>query len=109
MWREITGSSILCFSWLEVRMIKKLITNLNWILTIVLPPHTRLDPKVHEKCRKDAVKFCNENGVWYERTTNVEQGPLVLACLFHHINPTNIEDDDNQPKQKVFFFSKKTI
>jgi hypothetical protein len=44
-----------------------------------------------KECKDDAVKYCNAKAEWADWTTDVDNNPLVLPCLYHHIH----EQDDN--------------
>ena len=53
-----------------------------------------MSPALYEACRNDAVKFCKAKETWVDWTTDVDNGPLILPCLFHKLH----EDD---PSEKV--------
>ena len=54
----------------------------------------KLTPKLYEACRNDAIQFCHAKQSWSDSTTDVDNDPLVLPCLFHKLH----EDD---PDEKV--------
>ena len=45
----------------------------------------RLDPDLFKSCRKDAMALCHEKGDWLDDSTNPDQGPLVLSCLYRNM------------------------
>ncbi|XP_041376284.1 Golgi apparatus protein 1-like [Gigantopelta aegis] len=49
----------------------------------------KLDHHLYKSCRKDARKLCSAGENWHQLNDHTpEQGPLVFACLHHHIKRT---------------------
>lgn len=60
----------------------------------------KLTPSLFKACKEDAVKHCNANPKWDDWSTNVDNGPLVLPCLFHLIHEENDETDSKEQSQQ---------
>ena len=56
----------------------------------------KLTPKLYGACKNDAIKFCHAKQSWSDSTTDVDNDPLVLPCLFHKLH----EDDPNEKVRK---------
>ncbi len=53
----------------------------------------RLNPVLYRYCRQDAITLCKAKPEWFDWTTVVDNGPLVLPCLYHHMH---IDDNESQ-------------
>lgn len=60
----------------------------------------KLTPSLFKACKDDAVKYCNANSKWDDWTTNVDNGPLVLPCLFHLIHDEDDQTDSKEQSQE---------
>ncbi|CAF0970601.1 unnamed protein product [Brachionus calyciflorus] len=58
----------------------------------------KLTPMLYKACKEDAVKNCKAKPNWQDWTTDVDNGPLVLPCLYHLIHDDN--DDDGSAEKK---------
>lgn len=54
-----------------------------------------MTPQLYQSCRKDAIQLCSAKQAWQDWSTDVDNGPLVLPCLFHHLSDED-NNDDNQ-------------
>lgn len=59
----------------------------------------RLTPQLYQNCRDDAIKLCSAKPVWQDWSTDVDNGPLVLPCLFHHLSDENDDGDDENSRK----------
>jgi hypothetical protein len=55
---------------------------------------------LYKVCKDDAIKYCNAKRVWHDWSTDVDEGPLVLPCLYHHIRDQG--DDNNNKVKKIY-------
>ena len=56
----------------------------------------KLTPKLYEACHDDAKKFCHAKESWSDSTTDVDNGPLILPCLFHKLHEDREDLDENE-------------
>ncbi len=61
-----------------------------------------MNPSLFKVCKEDAINICSAQSNWHETGIDVNVGPLVLPCLFHHI-------DDENKKVFLFFIQIETI
>lgn len=55
-------------------------------------------------CKEDAINLCSAKGSWNDKSTDVDNSPLVLPCLYHHINvdeESNAEKTDDNKQRRV--------
>lgn len=63
----------------------------------------KLSPTLYKACKGDAVNFCSAKPNWQDWTTDVDNGPLVLPCLYHHIHEQEDDNDEQSSETKVNF------
>ena len=61
----------------------------------------RLTPSLFKECRKDAVDYCKAKLTWNDWTTDVDNGPMILSCLYHHIHEQEDDDDNGSNAIKI--------
>lgn len=57
----------------------------------------KLTPSLYKACKEDARSVCSAKTTWDDESTDVDNGPLVLPCLYHHIHD---QDDSGEDKSK---------
>ena len=63
-----------------------------------------MNPSLFKICKNDAINICNAKSDWHEWGTNVDEGPLVLPCLYHHI-----DDAENKVNSIKSLFSSQKL
>ena len=53
---------------------------------------------MYRYCRNDAITLCKAKQEWHDWSTVVDNSPLVLPCLYHHmhIDDNDSKDDNNE-------------
>ena len=51
---------------------------------------------MYRYCRSDAISLCSAKQEWYDWSTVVDNGPLILPCLFHHMHIDDNDSDEDE-------------